>query len=541
MASELKILQSGDKIGIVLEKGEPGFLQGFIRADSSIRIGNLLVVDDGGKLTLVRVDGFKFINDFFNERGDLAKGMLEEPEVYDVLSLNTVINADLQIIKRYSHDTYPRPGSLIRKLPDIENNDDMLKAFYSIDSYDGIVRYGTLAGSNIPLLLDLNAITMHVGIFGETGSGKSYNMRYLIHILSRIKKEDGCTALPMIIIDANGDYVDFAGDNSGAVSECRKALPKRYTLLKYPDAEKLTIDLSAFTPRDLAEFIMSLKYGTSSYNNLQLNVLEMVLSEHDPSEFNTLLGTDTGIRKLKEEINNQTTNKDDTGVSKSTTRAILSAITIFKNKIVGNLGLIGNGDNKFDERTLERIWDTRGLAIIDFSAEGSPGVDILTKQLVVSYIARLLFKYMTEHKYQHEQRFMGFVIEEAQNYIPSNDYPVNASLTKDILVTLATQGRKFGLSLFLVSQRPAFVDKYVLSMLNTFFFHRIYHEDVRYVMSASGGLPESLSHNLTNLETGYVIVSGLMSVLKTPTLVKVPWNITLGYYAGSVEKITYVL
>jgi len=212
---------------------------------------------------------------------------------------------------------------------------------------------------------------------------------------------------------------------------------------------------------------------------------------------------------------------------------------VFYNKIK-NYSFVSSSST-FNDQTLDILWNTKGLSIIDFSADGSPGVDIPTKQLIVSYVSRLVLKYLTNAKYSGKQKLIGVVIEEAQNYIPSNDYPVNARITKDVLVTLATQGRKFGVSLFLVSQRPAFIDKYVLSMLNTFFFHRIYHEDVRYVMSATGGLPEHLAKSLPTLETGYVIVSGLMSGLKSPALVKIPWDDRIGSYAGYVTDIENIL
>ncbi|MEM0092344.1 MAG: ATP-binding protein [Saccharolobus sp.] len=532
-------MEEGDIIGIVLQKSEANELQGLIKPDEEIGIGQLLLIDDSKKLSLVRVENFEFLNEFFDEKGDVAKSLLKEPSVYEILTMNTIIKANLHIIRKYNHNSTPKPGSHIKKLPEIRSERDLL-AFYGIKSKDGLIEYGTLAGSDIPLLLDLNSITMHMGVFGETGSGKSYNMRYIIHKLSNIKIRGKTLALPMIIIDANGDYTDFSSSNIDLVSNGRKWI-RRY-VLKEPKEQndvKLSIDLSVFTPRELSEFLMSLKYGESTYNLLQLNFLEQVLANHDNSEYNTLLGTPLGIDQLKKEVSEMAQNRDS-GITFSTARGIISALEIFKNKILNRFQLISSSAS-FNENSLEVIWRNKGLAIIDFSAEGSPGVDITTKQLIVSYIARLVFNYLTKSKYNGAQRFLALILEEAQNYIPSNDYPVNAKLTKDILVTLATQGRKFGISLVLVSQRPAFIDKYVLSMINTFFFHRIYHEDIRYVMSASGGLPESLAKNLTSLETGYVIVSGLMTVMKSPALVKIPWDNRLGSYAGNLERIDMVL
>jgi hypothetical protein len=114
-------------------------------------------------------------------------------------------------------------------------------------------------------------------------------------------------------------------------------------------------------------------------------------------------------------------------------------------------------------------------------------------------------------------------MEEAQNYCPNlSVYNVGYSLAREKLSQIATQGRKFGLSLCLISQRPSFIDPIVLSMCNTFFIHRISPEDIPFVKRACGGLPSALERRLTTLERGEVIVTGQMNVVPFPLLVNVP-------------------
>jgi DNA helicase HerA-like ATPase len=90
------------------------------------------------------------------------------------------------------------------------------------------------------------------------------------------------------------------------------------------------------------------------------------------------------------------------------------------------------------------------------------------------------------------------------------------------LAQIATQGRKFGLSLCLVSQRPSFVDPIVLSMVNTFIIHRISAEDIAFIRKISGGLPKVIENKLVNLTTGRAIVSGQMNKLGFPVVVDIP-------------------
>ena len=120
-------------------------------------------------------------------------------------------------------------------------------------------------------------------------------------------------------------------------------------------------------------------------------------------------------------------------------------------------------------------------------------------------------------------RILLLIIEEAQNYCPNLEtYPIGYSLARDNLAQIATQGRKFGLSLCLVSQRPSFVDQIVLSMVNTFIIHRISATDVPFVKRAAGGLPEVIEDKLTSLATGRAIVIGQMNKLGFPVLIEIP-------------------
>jgi len=176
-------------------------------------------------------------------------------------------------------------------------------------------------------------------------------------------------------------------------------------------------------------------------------------------------------------------------------------------------------ENDFiDELTLNR-----GIAIIDFSADGAPGIPLSIKQLVISYISSILFQRFTFYKTTGEERYLLFLIEESQNYCPNlSIYDVGYSLARDKLSMIATQGRKFGLSLCLVSQRPSFIDPVVLSMCNTFFIHRVAPADISFVNRASGGLPSSIESRLTRLELGEVVVTGQMNKVPFPMVIKIP-------------------
>lgn len=117
-----------------------------------------------------------------------------------------------------------------------------------------------------------------------------------------------------------------------------------------------------------------------------------------------------------------------------------------------------------------------GISIIDLSLVPS---DIT--HLIVSVIARVVFESI-----QRYRRLTGkllptvLVMEEAHNFIKryneSNDDISASQLCTESFEKIAREGRKFGLSLTLSSQRPSELSPTVLSQCNTFLLHRIVND-----------------------------------------------------------------
>ena len=112
-----------------------------------------------------------------------------------------------------------------------------------------------------------------------------------------------------------------------------------------------------------------------------------------------------------------------------------------------------------------------------FSENGTPSTDLVVKgkcstinmkgvppdvQDVV--VARLTKQLFDDRKSGKVQPFL-FVVEEAHNYCPERGF--GNAVSSNILRTVASEGRKFGMGLCVVSQRPAKVDKNIISQCNT--------------------------------------------------------------------------
>lgn len=494
--------------------------------------GMLVIIKSKKRATeyLGRIDSIVPINEFY-QAGDPWSQARREGKSLDIIEKlgRRYVIAEIALLgvlgnRGLSDIRYPpEPGDICYTIPDIEHKQYAERIFGISRDESGYIWYGNILGyKNLPLPLNVENITMHMGIFGITGAGKSYGVGYLIEQLARIPYKKGdkikYLALPTIVIDANGDYLDYYeayihGKKIGEYGHVYKFVFKG-ARHRGPGTREISIDLDVFDARELAEFIISYKTAGKALNELQVAGLELALKDLSDSYTFTELFT-TKYRQLEQTLDSY----DNSVIHHSTKAAIKSALAKFRSDIVKNLI---SETPSLTEKFVDEITTTPSLVLFDFSSDGAPGVSLLEKQLVIAYLARVLFQKFTKYKTKGEDRYLLLTIEEAQNYVPNtSNYPINATLTRDILSKIATQGRKFGLCLGLISQRPAFVDPVVVSMINTYIIHRVSPDDATYIRKIMGGLPKSLENRLTTLERGKAIVVGQMSPLGYPVLVEV--------------------
>lgn len=107
------------------------------------------------------------------------------------------------------------------------------------------------------------------------------------------------------------------------------------------------------------------------------------------------------------------------------------------------------------------------------------------------------------------------VLEEAQNYIPEKNNSNKESIAKRVFERIAREGRKYGISLLVSSQRPSELSKTVLSQCNSFIIHRLQNpEDQKYVRQLVSAANEDILQQLPILPQQHVIVMG--DAVRTP-------------------------
>lgn len=499
--------------------------------------GKLCIIHSnrGSKLIkiLSRINGIVPHNDFF-EKGDAwSEARRKRFKIPTDVSRKFVVG-ELELLgelsKRGLREVVkpPFPGDEVYEL---ESKNYLSEIFGVQLSKRFTMLFGSLFGYyDMPVPLDLNNITMHLAVLGVTGSGKSYTVGYFVERLSKLRVQSTDIALPTIIVDANGDYLDFFYEfynkhkfgNYNMVY--RFVFSNSMALFEHTRyIHRIKINLSEFSSREVAELVITY-YTGGLKNELQISGLETALrrlydNNYDLSE---MFINDDVFDRLISELTILT--KKERLIHDQTSKAILRALQKFRDDCVIKYEIIG-----YEEETtlsgsfIDRITENPSLVIIDFSTDGAPGVSLQAKQLVISYLTKMLYTKFTSYKVSGDERCLLLIIEESQNYCPNlSAYPIGYSLARDNLALIATQGRKFGLCLCLVSQRPSFVDPIVLSMVNTFIIHRISAEDVSFVKKIVGTLPTAFQKKLTLLATGRAIVTGQMNILGFPVIVDIP-------------------
>ncbi|GJL83258.1 MAG: sea9 [marine bacterium B5-7] len=161
-----------------------------------------------------------------------------------------------------------------------------------------------------------------------------------------------------------------------------------------------------------------------------------------------------------------------------------------------------------------------GVKIVDFSEVPS---DMLP--LIISLVAKLIFSIqqwtLTENRHP-----IALFCDEAHLYIPERQSSSGGeAFAVDAFERIAKEGRKYGVGLVVISQRPSEVNRTVLSQCNNLVAMRLTNGDDQNVVRRL--LPDSLggfSDLLPVLDTGEALVVGDASLLPTRVRIQQPEN-----------------
>ncbi|HIQ10624.1 MAG TPA: ATP-binding protein [Pyrodictium sp.] len=353
----------------------------------------------------------------------------------------------------------PPPGSPIYQAPP-----HVLEKVFG-GSEPRMIRVGVLLSRpEVPVYVDVNKlVTRHLAILAVTGAGKSNTVAVIADRIVRI----GGTVL---IFDFHGEYV--GSTIGGKVNIIDAKL----------NPELLTI----------AELMVLLGIEHRFYN--QERVLRRAYAKTMESREGSF------IDRLIKAVESLKGREDPKAVV-----AVLNKIESLREKYRDILD-----DNVVD--VVSRI--KYGYAnIVDLSRVDEEAADV-----VVSHFLRRILYERKKYKRLGEGLAVPVLVfvEEAHILAPKD----RTTLSKYWMARIAREGRKFGIGLAIVSQRPKSLDVDILSQMNNKIILKIVEpSDQRYIREASETLSEDLAEQLASLNVGEAILIG--PFVRVPALVKI--------------------
>ncbi len=154
-------------------------------------------------------------------------------------------------------------------------------------------------------------------------------------------------------------------------------------------------------------------------------------------------------------------------------------------------------------------------------------LSLLTSEIlenITALLGRLILEFL-QRVAKHNKDLRGkfpvvLVLEEAHNYIPEKTKGDKESVSKIVFERIAREGRKFGLSLVVASQRPSELSRTVLAQCNSFIVHRIQNpEDQEYIRRIVPSINEDILRQLPALAQQTALIFG--DCVRSPALLKI--------------------
>ncbi len=159
----------------------------------------------------------------------------------------------------------------------------------------------------------------------------------------------------------------------------------------------------------------------------------------------------------------------------------------------------------FDFEDNSDIFENKNLAIIQL---GNVNNDMT--MIVPSLISSVIFRRQLEKKQGEEiKTIINIVLDEAHNILyKEDDLAVHNNLLEKF-EKIVKEGRKFGVFLTVSSQRPSDISSTILSQLHNYFIHKLVNpNDLNQIRKAVAFLDENALNFLTILAPGECILSG---------------------------------
>lgn len=385
------------------------------------------------------------------------------------------------------------PGNQVYLAPD-----DFVRRFFSYPSEEGLHIGHLLTRPSVEVNASLNGFRRHVAVIAQTGAGKSYTVGVMLEELLRL----GGT---VVVIDPHADYV---------------FLSRTGDMRRHEHSNRIQVFRNPFS---------SGRYSSKELDNIHDLVFRF--SELDGDAVSQLAGIPEGwshvrkairtaVRELKSASSNYTLSdliaKLEENAQKGEPedqRAASRAITHLE-KLRKFVKVFGDRSTSIKDEVLK----PGRISVLDLS-----GLRDAAQDYIVNRVLEEVFSLRQRGEFEWP---VFVVVEEAHRFIPNTDGKEGGEkMSSHTIRTVVSEGRKFGVFLILVTQRPSKIDPDALSQCNSQIILRITNpRDQNAVAEASERLGKELMEDLPALNVGEAVVVGELT--RIPVVVKVRKRLT---------------
>jgi len=366
----------------------------------------------------------------------------------------------------------------------------LLEKFYSYPAEEAIKIGSLITRNEVPVSLSVKGFRRHLGLIAQTGSGKTY----LAGIIADELLRKGGT---LVMLDPHADYVFLSRNVDGK----RNELSDRITVFRNPAStgRYSEAEVGKITPYEIC------------FSDLDLNEVCLIsgISEHYA---NIVAGLQRALEQLKSE--KDTFQPDDLiekleNADKWKEQKVEAKVISGAKSAVKYLRRLARMQVFTDSTTnIDQMLRPMHLSVVDLS-----GLDDEVSDYIASRILSDIYEKISDGEFEYP---VFVFVEEAHRFIPADDKTYSSPIIKKI----AAEGRKFGVFLILITQRPSKIHSDALSQCNSQIIMRITNpQDQNAIAMSSERLGENLLNDLPGLNTGEAVIVGEMT--RAPVMARI--------------------
>jgi DNA helicase HerA-like ATPase len=520
-------------------------LEDFQLAEEKLKVGSYLRIADNDNAVLIAI-----IENFNIEVGVSQNGEPSRKYVLEANPLGIIRNGQFE----RGGDTIAIPPKKVEPA----RKEEIQKIFEESLIDEKKFSFAKLSADNtisVPVDGD-KFFNKHIAVVGSTGSGKSHSVAKILQNAISAKKGSyqGLNNSHIVVFDIHSEY-HTAFPEANFIDISNLVLP--YWLLNSDELQELFIDTEANDHRQrnvLKEAIVNnrkkhfegdstlkdkIHFDSPVFFDINEILLYIKNRNNEKKDKSNLIPYKTAdgtahifdVKKseclFEEEV--EYTGSSATGTNNGN---LINFIDRLENKINDKRleFLFGEASKKisFEETLSELLGYQEGkksnITILDLS-----GVPFDVLSITVSLISRILFEFGYYYKRLRAEKGnegisdndvpVLLVYEEAHKYVPNNDL-AKYRASRESIERIAKEGRKYGISLMLASQRPSEISETIFSQCNNFLSLRLTNPaDQNYVKRLLPDTLGSIVDKMPVLKAGECLLIGDSVIL--PSIVQI--------------------